>query len=68
MLCSLYLTNTNEEKEAREDDDDKDNNKNGMINPQLLPLHAGRLEDTAIGWGGGGLVWSWKGLDDYSIP
>ena len=58
----LYLTNTNEEKEAREDVDDKDNNKKRMINLQLLPLKARRLKKTAIGWGGGGLVWRCRGL------
>ena len=61
---NYYLTNTNDKKEAREDGDDETNQKKIIINPQLLPLHARRLQHTAIGWGGGGLVCAFQ---DYSF-
>ena len=61
---NYYLTNTNDKKEAREDNDDENKQKKIMINPQLLPLHARRLQHTAIGWGGGGLVWT---AQEYSF-
>ena len=41
--------NTNDKEEACKDDHDKDNNKERMKDPQLLPLLAERLQDTAIG-------------------
>ena len=63
--------NTNDKEEACKDDHDEDNNKKIMINPQLPPLHARMLQDTAIDWGGGGLVWSLRGLvwmlEDYNF-
>ena len=51
-----YLANANDKKEACEDNKAKDNSKKRMIKSHLLPLHTRRLQDTAIGWGGGGLV------------
>ena len=62
-----YLTNPNDKAEACEDDSAKDNNKKRMINPQLPPLHARRLEHTAVQGGGGGLVCICRGLEDYSF-
>ena len=63
-----YLTNTNDKREACEDYKAKDNNKKRMMKPQLLHLHTRRLQDTARYWGDGGLVWSWRGLENYSFP
>ena len=62
-----YLTNTNEKEEACEDNEEEDNNKKRMINHQLISFHAGRLQNTAIRWNGGGLVCGWRSLEDYSF-
>ena len=63
----MYLDNPDGKKEAGEEDQDEDKNKERMINQKLLPLHARGLKHTAIGCGGGGLVWRVRGLEEYSF-
>ena len=63
----MYLDNPDGKKEAGEEDQDEDKKKKRMINQKLLPLHARGLKHTAIGCGGGGLVWRMRGPEDYSL-
>ena len=50
-----------------EDDSEEDDKKQRIINSELMPLHARWLEHTPIQRGEGGLVWRWRGLEDYSF-
>ena len=69
-LCTIYLfflilyndnlTNPKNKEEACDD-----NKKQKIVNPQLLPLQARRLQDTAIAKAGRGLVWSRRALEKY---
>ena len=62
-----HLINTNEKDDTSEDDNEEDNKKQRIINSELIPLHARWLEHTAIQRGDRGLVWRWRGLEDYSF-
>ena len=66
-ISDEYLINSDEKDYTCEDDNEEDDKKQGMTNSEFLPPHARWLEHTAMQRGEGGLVWRWRGLEDYTF-